>query len=500
MEDSLSNQKLTQIVVNLAAMDSELEHVEFKENQDGQEMVAKNISAITNTLTRRNIPRGYIIWGVNNTTHEFVGTKFKPNSMKIRNKDGKASNEELPIWLAKHIKPSPRLDIRELSINNHKIVVFIISSNPLNLSKFHGNAYIRIGANTRSLDEFPTIEKEVWSKILAREFETVSAKTNLSRAEVESLLDFDTFYTMRQNRVRVERDVLFKEAIKCGMIKDNHDTTFDITNLGALLYAKKLEDFSHLSNKSIRVITYRGSSKLDMIREERSIGGYVVEFNRLHDYIMGKVILGESISADGIRREKFLYPHITVRELFANTIVHQDLSANTMHPMIEIYSDRIEFVNSGAPLVPEDRFLDYPPQTRNQKMAEEFYKVGICEIQGSGWDKIATEASELSFPAPKPEVTQDTTRVVLMQEKTLSSMTNEERIWSIYTFACLLWVKKQFLTNTLVRQLFHLPNSSLSMASTLLSQTVKAGLITIFDEQSGTRSRKYLPKYVNDAL
>ena len=87
-----------------------------------------------------------------------------------------------------------------------------------------------------------------------------------------------------------------------------------------------------------------------------------------------------------------------------------------------------------------------------------------------------------------------------MQKKTLADMTNEERMWSLYTFACLLWVKKQFLTNTLVRQLFHIPDNNLSMASTLLSQAVKSGLIVVFDEQAGTRSRKYMPKYVNDAF
>lgn len=36
----------------------------------------------------------------------------------------------------------------------------------------------------------------------------------------------------------------------------------------------------------------------------------------------------------------------------------------------------------------------------------------------------------------------------------------------------------------------------MSTASSLLGQAVKSGLIVIFDEQSGTRSRKYLPRYV----
>ena len=212
MEDELSNQKLVQIISNLAKMDSELEHVEFKVNQADPEMIAKNISAITNSMTRRNFPRGYMIWGIDNASHEFVGTSFRPFSAKVKNRNkDRESNEELLVWLSKYIKPSPKLDVRELEIDEKKIVIFIITSNPLELSKFRGNAFIRIGANTRPLNEFPSIEKEVWSKILSREFETISAKSNLSKDEVISLLDFDSFYTMRQNRVHVERGLLFQK-------------------------------------------------------------------------------------------------------------------------------------------------------------------------------------------------------------------------------------------------------------------------------------------------
>lgn len=500
MEDDLTDQKLIQIVRNFTKTEGELEQVEFKENKEDPVTIAKNISAISNAMTRRNYPRGYMIWGVSNDTYEFTGTKFKPYSKKVSLKQNKKGNEELLLWLSKVIKPAPKLDVREIEIDNKRVVVFVIHSNPLELSKYDGVAYIRIGANVRPLDEFSTIEKEVWSKILSREFENISAKANLSRGEIEELLDFDAFYNMRQNRVPVERGILFEEAIKCGFIKDNHDTTYDITNSGALLYAKNLEDFPTLLGKTIRIITYRGSSKLTTIREKRGRSGYAVEFNLLHEYIMDEVVSEDSIDEDGVRRKKYLYPRLTVRELFANTILHQDLANNAMHPMIEIYSDRLEFINPGAPLVPEDRFLDYPPQTRNRKIADEFYKVGFCEIQGSGWDKVATEASEFSFPAPKPEVTQDTTRVVLMQKKNLSMMTTEERMWSIYTYACLLWVKQQFLTNTFIRQLFHISENNVSTASSLLSQAVKTGLIVIFDEETGTRSRKYLPKYAKESL
>ncbi|MDO4508039.1 MAG: putative DNA binding domain-containing protein [Candidatus Saccharibacteria bacterium] len=487
MKDEIPDEKLEMIIKGLCCLESEKEHIEFKENQADPIAIAKTISGIANTMTRLNIPRGYFVWGVEDDSHKIVGTKFNPDTKKI-------GNEDLKLWLSKHIQPV----FRELQIDGKRVIVLIICSNPTDVSKFDGEAYIRIGANTRKLREFSDIEKEVWRRVLECDYEMITARACLSKEEVMTLLDYDAFYSMRRNKVPVEKDAMFDETVRCGMVKDNHDTTFDITNLGALLYAKDIRDFPGLENKMVRVIHYRGEAKLTTINEIRGNSGYVVEFNKIKQYVMERTIDGEEIGKNGIRELRYLYPELTIRELFANIIAHQDLTINTMQPMIEIYSNRVEFVNPGAPLIPTERFVDYPPQTRNMKMAEELYKVGICERRGSGWDKIAAETSEHGYSAPTPEVTKNTTRVILTQRKTLADMTNEERMWSIYIYACLLWVKKQYLTNTHVRKLFNILDSNMSTASALLAQAVKTGLIVIFDEKSGTRSRKYLPKYARE--
>ena len=393
-------------------------------------------------MTIHNIPRGYIIWGIKNEDHKIAGTDYNPKTHKV-------GNEEILPWLSKHVKPSPKIVFRELEIDDERIVILIIEANPLEISKCEKTTpYTRIGANTRPLADYPNIEKDLWKAILSRDFSSITAKPCLSREEVVALLDYDTFYEMRQNNAPVEKDTLFNESIHCGMVKDNHDETFDITNLGALLYAKNIQDFPRLVNKMVRVIVYNGDTKLNTVSELRGQHGYIVDFNNLHKYIMESVKSGELIDDDRIRKTQYLYPRITVRELFANIIAHQDLTIDTLQPMVEIYSDRIEFLNPGTPLIPEDRFVDYPPQTRNMQIAEELYKVGICERRGSGWDKVATEASQYGFSAPTPEVTKTTTRVILTQHKTLSDMTNEERLWSIYINACLLWVQKKYLTYT----------------------------------------------------
>lgn len=493
LPQDITDEKLKIIVRNFCKEGVEREQVEFKIGNSKPETIAKYISGITNTMTLRNYPRGYVVWGIKDDTHEIVGTNFRPFHQKI-------GNEDLVLWLSKHIKPAPAITFRELMIDGLHIVVLIISSRPLGISKADGTAYIRIGANLRPLEEFEQLQKDLWTKILSCDAESATAMPCLTKEEVMELLDFEAFYNMRKNRVPVERDLLFKEATRVGILRNNRDGTYDILNMGALLYAKDLQDFPQLATKSIRVIRYRDTSKLLTLSEERSRGGYIVEYRRIFQYILSQVIAREPISEDGIRRPEYLYPELAIRELFVNIFTHQDLTLSTMHPTVEIFSDRIEFSNAGAPLVPEDRFVDHPPQTRNCKIAEELVKTGICDSQGSGWDKVALASSEFGYPAPRPDVTETTTRVTLVQKRTLDDMTNEERMWSIYIYACLLWTKKEFLTNTCVRKLFNIPDDNVSMASNLLSQAREAGHIVIFDEQSGNRNRKYIPFYAKNEI
>ena len=74
-----------------------------------------------------------------------------------------------------------------------------------------------------------------------------------------------------------------------------------------------------------------------------------------------------------------MYPELAIRELIANSVVHQDFSISGTSPMIEIFEDRIEITNPGIPLVEADRFLDNPPKSRNEQLASFLRRIGVCE-------------------------------------------------------------------------------------------------------------------------
>lgn len=86
-------------------------------------------------------------------------------------------------------------------------------------------------------------------------------------------------------------------------------------------------------------------------------------------------------------------------KLFANALIHQDLTISGTSVMIEVYSNRVEISNPGDPVVPVERFID-GYQSRNERLADLMRRLGICEEKGSGIDKVVSLAELYQLPAP----------------------------------------------------------------------------------------------------
>jgi predicted HTH transcriptional regulator len=194
------------------------------------------------------------------------------------------------------------------------------------------------------------------------------AKKDLSDDEVLALIDYPAFFDLlRQplpdNKSRIlERLCIENTAVTQG------PANFGITNLGALLFAKRLSDFAYLSRKAPRIIEYAGDDRVRRIKEHPSDRGYANGFSSLIEYINERLPMNEVIGK-ALRKDVRMYPELAVRELLANALVHQDLSATGQGPMVEILANRIEFTNPGKPLIDPLRFLDAPPRSRNELLA-----------------------------------------------------------------------------------------------------------------------------------
>lgn len=211
-------------------------------------------------------------------------------------------------------------------------------------------------------------------------------------------------------------------------------------------------------------------------------------FQGLISYINDQLPQNEQIGR-ALRREARMYPEIAIRELVANAIIHQALHVTGDSPLIEIFSDRLEITNAGQPLISTLRFIDEPPQSRNEALASFMRRVNVCEERGSGIDKVIFSVELFQLPAPNFLVTENHTKVVLYAPRKLTEMDRNDKIRACYQHACLLYVSNQKMTNTSLRKRLSIEEQNYAIASRIISDTIDAKLIKAFDPDSA--SRKY---------
>ncbi len=66
------------IIDDLRALPAETQWVEFKENYTDPMMVGKLISALSNSARIEDEHFAYVVWGIQDITHDVVGTNFEP--------------------------------------------------------------------------------------------------------------------------------------------------------------------------------------------------------------------------------------------------------------------------------------------------------------------------------------------------------------------------------------------------------------------------------------
>lgn len=65
------------LVKELCKLPKEVGWVEFKHNNCEPTMVGEDICALTNTATLNDRDYAYMIWGIDDKTHEIIGTKVR---------------------------------------------------------------------------------------------------------------------------------------------------------------------------------------------------------------------------------------------------------------------------------------------------------------------------------------------------------------------------------------------------------------------------------------
>ena len=466
-------------------MPHETEWVEFKKNYRQPDLVGKYLSALANSAALHGQPHGYVLWGIRNSTHELVGTNFVPGATK-------KGNELIEPWLARLLDPQVDFRFHEVEVDGSRVVLLEVERATSQPVAFSGTAFIRVGSSTRKLRDHPAKERQLWHLLLEHSFEDGVAAEHLTGQDVLQVLDYPAYFHLLGVPPADGRDAVLEALAHDRLLKQSEAGGYDITNLGAILFARRLAEFPRLKRKAVRLIRYRGSGRMAAEREQVGGKGYASGFEGLISHIRAWTPSDEVIGP-AFRSEMPMFPGVAIRELAANALIHQDFAITGAGPMIEVFDRRLEVSNPGEPLIDTTRFLDSQPRSRNERLASLMRRLHICEERGTGIDKVVDAIETLGLPAPVFETPPGFTRASLFAYKPFRDMDRQERLQACYMHACLRHVTQKPMTNSSLRARFGIADKNASTVSRLLADAVDEELIMVADPAAGPRLRRYLP-------
>jgi predicted HTH transcriptional regulator len=469
LDPVMSLERTRRLIDDLRARPAETPWIEFKENNADARLIGKLISALSNAARLADQHFAYVVWGVRDGDHALVGTNFEPATKREQ-------NQPMEMWLASHLQPAISFRFEEVQHQDRRLILLTIPAAPSAPVEFDRTAYLRIGSATPRLSDHPERLRALWARLQPYAWETGLAAQFLTGDEVLARLDYSNYFELTDQPLPDNRQGIFEKLTADRLIQRDVGDHWNITNLGAILFAKRLSDFGpSVARKAVRFVAYDGPGRAATVTHRQDgVRGYASGFQGLVDYIDGLLPRNEHIGSV-FREERPLYPAIAIRELIANALIHQDMTITGAGPLIEMFSDRMEITNPGTPLVSPERFLDSPPRSRNEALASLMRRMRLCEEQGTGIDKVITSVELHQLPPPDFRLEGEAVRVTFFAPRGFARMSPEERLRACLQHAALKHENGQRMTNTSLRERLGIEHAS--QASVIIRQAQEANLI-----------------------
>jgi ATP-dependent DNA helicase RecG len=465
------------LLESLLALQRETEWIEFKENNDDPELIAKVGAAVANSAAYHGKSHGYIIWGIRDQGLQVVGTSVDLKSKRVE-------NQPFEIWLANKLRPSVPFEVRSISYKQWHVVLLQICAPTTIPVAVNGSTHIRIGEATTLLTNYPDRFAQLIEKMRPYNWEKGIARQYVEAGNVLNLLDHTQYFRLLGKPLPDGNQSIMEHLEADALVMKDVGGKWNITNLGAILLAYDLNAFdASLARKGVRLVAYSGHNKASIVvNRQDGRRGYASGFQGLVDYINTLLPKNEHIG-DAFREEQKLFPEVAIRELVANALIHQDMTVSGAGPQVEIFSDRIEIVNPGKPLMRVDRMIDLPPRSRNEALASLMRRMRICEEQGSGLDKVIASVELFQLPPPAFRESDGSMQVVLYGPRSFAEMTVEERVRACYHHAVLKLLGGEKMRNQSLCARFGIDPRNAAQASAVIKQAQDAQFIKPADPE-----------------
>lgn len=351
--------------------------LEFKRDLSSLLPILKTIIAFANTAG------GMIIIGCS-SQGEIIGVKdiFK-------------EEERLANAIADSIYPFilPELEIATLKGKDLLIIKVAYWKAPFYLKKegMPNGVYVRLGSTSRPAG--PELIAELQRSVISASFDQQPIP-DLS----ESCLDLEKIKQVFKKRGKQ----INKEKMQSLGILVPHARSLVPSIGGLILFGKPAELHRFFPDARISCARFIGISKANILDRYEVEGTIIDAVESVPKFIARNTRLAAEIK--GIHRKDIPeYPHVAVREVLINALVHNDYSIKGARIQVAIYDNRLEIQNPGMlPLgfTIEDMKAGIS-RVRNRVIARVFHELKLMEVWGSGYKRSIEDCKLGNYPTPE---------------------------------------------------------------------------------------------------
>jgi ATP-dependent DNA helicase RecG len=387
----MTQDKYIALINRLCALPTETEWLEFKRNRYEPQVLGEYLSALANSASLAGQPRGYLLFGVDDQTHDVVGTKFDPYSAK-----GKGNQDLIP-WLAAGLQPNPGLEVHIVDHPDGRIVIFEVGAARGQPVRFYGKGLVRVGSSKTPLVNHPEKERALWVQPYDWSAEVCEAAT---------LADLDS-----EAVAKAREQFCIKHPNQVDAVSEWDDITFlnkakvlkrgAVTNTALLLLGRA--ESTTLLAPAVAKITW---VLKDADNRELDYEHFAPPFLLAGEWLQNRIrnlVIRALPSGTLFPKEITQYDPWVIREALHNCIAHQDYSLQGRITIVE-FPDRILLANVGSflPGDVETVIRQDAPQAiyRNPFLADAMVELNMIDTQGGGIKRMFETQWKRSFPLP----------------------------------------------------------------------------------------------------
>lgn len=403
----MTNAALIQVVDRLRGQPREGATVEFKMNVREAGEIGEYLSALANSAALAGHDRAWLIWGVDDATHEVRGTSFDPFTDKV-------GNQSLIMWLQQMSTPKADFEFHRCTHPKGSLIVLEIHPSRTAPVAFEGERYIRIDSHKTKLSGHVDKEARLWTKLGQTDDwsgELVNGATveDLDPEAVQQARVRFTEYLLKSESDSRRHDAIRRDAKgwKSGTLLDKaRITKGGAMTRSALLLLGRDESTYRLSPADVKMSWILRDERGATTSSQHFGPPFLLTTERLFARIRNVMV---EHMPDGTLFPSAVqqYDPWVIREALHNAVAHQDYRFGGKINVTE-YPDRLVFFNLGQFLPQSIEWMlenqSPPAHYRNQWLIDGMIRLRMIDQVGSGIRKMFEEQRRRLFPLPEYEL------------------------------------------------------------------------------------------------